>query len=60
MFVSLSCKQIKDCEEIRLTTHHFDCETTWNSVDIQNDYIIIRSKEIYDSKVTGDCHPIII
>ena len=59
LFVSIACNQIKDCEEIQLTTHHFDCEMTWNSIDIQNDYTIIRSKEIYDSKVTGDCHPTI-
>ncbi len=59
LFVSMACNQIKDCEEIQLTTHHFDCELTWNSIDIQNDYTIIRSKEIYDSKVTGDCHPTI-
>ena len=59
LFVSIACNHIKDCEEIQLTTHHFDCEMTWNSIDIQNDYIIIRSKEIYDTKVTGDCHPTI-
>ena len=59
LFVSMACNQIKDCEEIQLTAHHFDCEMAWNSIDIQNDYTIIRSKEIYDSKVTGDCHPTI-
>lgn len=59
LFISMACNQIKDCEEIQLTTHHFDCEMTWNSIYIQNDYTIIRSKEIYDSKVTGNCHPTI-
>lgn len=59
LIVSMACNQIKDCEEIQLTTHHFDCEMTWNSIDIQNDFIIIRSKETYDTKVTGDCHPTI-
>ena len=59
LFIIMACNQIKDCEEIQLTTQHFDCEMTWNSIDIQNDYTIIRSKEIYDSKVTGNCHPTI-
>jgi len=59
LFVSIACNDIKDCEEIQLTTHHFDCEMTWNSIDIQNDYIIIRSKETYDTKVAGNCHPTI-
>jgi hypothetical protein len=61
LFLSLACNQIKDSEEIQLTIHHFDCENTKYSlnINIQNDYTIIRSKEIYDSKVTGDCHPTI-
>jgi len=61
MFVGLACNQIKECEDVKLTTHHFDCENTKYSLKIntQNDYTIIRTKEAYDSKVTGDCHPII-
>ena len=61
LFGSVACNQIKDCEEIQLTTHHFDCVNTKYSlnINIQNDYTIIRSKESYDSKVTGDCHPTI-
>ncbi|HET6556038.1 MAG TPA: hypothetical protein VFG54_01915 [Prolixibacteraceae bacterium] len=28
-------------------------------VDRNNDYVIIRSREIYDARVTGDCHPVV-
>ncbi len=61
LFVSLACNQIKDCEEIQLTAHHFDCKDTKYSlqINIHNDYTIIRSKDTYDSIVTGDCHPTI-
>lgn len=61
LFVSLACNESNDCKEIQLTTQHFDCENTKHSlqINIQNDYTIIRSKEAYDSKVTGDCHPTI-
>jgi len=61
LFACLACNQIKVCEEIQLATHHIDCENTKYSlkINIQNEYTIIRSKEAYDSKVTGDCHPTI-
>lgn len=59
LLLSAACNQIKECEEIPLTIHHFDCKMAWNAVDIQNDYILIRSKEAYDSIVRGDCHPTI-
>lgn len=61
LFVSISCDQNNDCEDMQVTIHHFDCMNTKYTlkIDIQNDYTIIRSKETYDSKVTGDCHPTI-
>jgi hypothetical protein len=61
LLMNISCRQNHDCEDKQLTIHHFDCANTKYSlkIDIQNDYTIIRSKETYDSKVTGDCHPTI-
>jgi hypothetical protein len=61
LVVSISCSQNNDCEDKQLTIHHFNCANTKYSlkIDLQNDYTIIRSKDTYDSKVTGDCHPTI-
>ena len=57
-----SCKK-NDCNEKMLTTKNFEsdygCQSTKYSlaVDLQNSAKIIRSKEAYDSEVSGPCHP---
>jgi hypothetical protein len=59
----LSCSKKDDCTEAVMTTRHFEsdygCVNTKFTlqIDLNNDAIIIRSKETYDSKVTGTCHP---
>ena len=61
LLVSTSCSQKNECQEEQLTVHHFNCDYAKYSlhIDITNKYTIIRSKETYDSIVTGDCHPTI-
>lgn len=61
LFVIISCSQNDDCEEIQLIIHHFDCENTKYTlnIDIVDDYTIIRSQQTYDNKVSGECHPVI-
>jgi hypothetical protein len=57
-----ACKK-DDCNEQVLTLKHFEsdygCQLTKYSliINLQNDVKIIRSKEVYDSEVTGPCHP---
>ena len=57
-----SCKK-NDCNEKILTAKHLEsdygCGDTKYSlvVDLQNNGKIIRSKEAYDTEVTGPCHP---
>jgi len=57
-----SCKK-NDCTEKILPAKHLEsdygCENTKHSlvVDLQNNGKIIRSKEAYDSEVSGPCHP---
>ena len=57
-----SCKK-NECNEIILTSKHLEsdygCVNTKYSlvVDLQNNGKIIRSKEAYDTEVTGPCHP---
>ena len=59
----LSCSKKDDCKEELLTSKHFEsdygCDNTKHTliIDLTNDFTIIRSKEIYDSKVSGTCHP---
>ena len=58
----ISCKK-NDCNEKILTTKHLEsdygCVNTKYSlvVDLQNNGKIIRSKEAYDTEVSGPCHP---
>lgn len=58
----VSCKK-NDCNEVVLPVKHFEseygCEDTKYSlvVDLQDSVIIIRSKDTYDAKVSGPCHP---
>ena len=57
-----SCKK-NDCTEKILPVKHLEsdygCENTKHSlvVDLQNNGKIIRSKEAYDSEISGPCHP---
>jgi hypothetical protein len=57
-----SCKK-NDCTEEILSAKHLEsdygCENTkYNLViDLQNNAKLIRSKEAYDTEVTGPCHP---
>jgi hypothetical protein len=59
----LSCSKKDDCKEEQMTVKHFEteygCENTRFTlqIDLNNDCTIIRSKEAYDSKVAGICHP---
>ena len=56
------CKK-DTCNEEVMTTKHFEsdygCTNTKFTlqIDLNNDATIIRSKESYDSKVSGPCHP---
>ncbi len=60
--ILISCKK-NDCNEKILTAKHLEsdygCEDTKHNlvVDLQNNGKIIRSKEVYDSEVSGPCHP---
>jgi hypothetical protein len=57
-----SCKK-NDCkDELRSIKHfesEFGCQDTKHTLAIvlNNDYTIIRSKDSYDSQVSGTCHP---
>jgi hypothetical protein len=63
LFVSLSSCKKNDCkEELRSTKHfesEFGCVNTKHDllVDLTNNVMVIRSKDDYDSKVGGTCHP---
>lgn len=54
LFVCIACDQKEDCQDVKLSVHLLDCENSRYSthVDLVNDYMIIRSKEIYDAQVT--------
>ena len=59
----LSCSKKDACKEELLALKHFEsdygCDDTRHTliIDLINDFTIIKSKEIYDIKVTGSCHP---
>jgi len=59
----LSCSKKDNCKEELLTIKHFETEngcinTRFSlQIDLNNECTIIRSKDTYDSKVTGICHP---
>jgi hypothetical protein len=59
----LSCTKKDDCKEQLMTLKHFEsdygCADTRHSliINLTDECTIIRSKEAYDSQVTGDCHP---
>jgi hypothetical protein len=55
----LSCTNSNECEDVTLTIDHLDCENSKYSlsIDLMNDYTIIRSEEGYNSLVKGICHP---
>ena len=61
----LSCKKKDNCKEELISAKQFDtdygCTDTKHTlvVDLINNVTVIRSKESYDSKVTGPCHPVI-
>jgi hypothetical protein len=60
--ILISCKK-NNCDEKTITTKHLEseygCVNTKHSlvIDLVNDCKIIRSKEAYDSEVSGTCHP---
>jgi len=59
----LSCNKKDDCKEQPIALKHFEsdygCADTRHtlSVNLNNNATIIRSKEAYDSQVSGSCHP---
>lgn len=59
----LSCNKKDDCKEQQIALKHFEsdygCADTRHTLNINlnNNCIIIRSKEAYDSQVSGSCHP---
>ncbi len=59
----LSCNKKDDCKEQQIALKHFEsdygCADTRHTLNINlnNNSIIIRSKEAYDSQVSGSCHP---
>jgi hypothetical protein len=63
LLVGLSSCKKNDCKEEIISTKHFEsefgCVNTKHdlSVDITNNVMVIRSKEDFDSKVSGTCHP---
>ncbi len=64
LLISLfACNKKDDCTDEVLTANHFEteygCDNTRFAlqVDLDNDVTIIRSKESYDTEVTGICHP---
>jgi hypothetical protein len=54
-----SCFRKEDCQDILLNVEHLGCENPKYSIniDLSNNYTYIRSKEEYDTLVTGSCHP---
>ena len=58
-----SCTEKDDCKELVIPTIHFEsdygCPDTRHSliINLTDECIIIRSKESYDSQVSGSCHP---
>jgi len=63
LLAGLSSCNKNDCkEELRPVKHfesEFGCVNTKHNllVDVTNNVIVIRTKEDYDSKVSGTCHP---
>jgi hypothetical protein len=63
--VILSCSKKNECKEEVLAAKHFEsdygCTNTKHilSVNLNNNFTVISSKEDYDSKVSGACHPAI-
>lgn len=59
----LSCSKKNDCREEVMSVKNFEtdfgCTNTRFSliVNLTNECTIIRSKESYDSQVSGTCHP---
>jgi hypothetical protein len=59
----LSCSKKDTCKEQLMTMKHFEndygCADTRHSliINLTNVGTIIRSKDAYDSQVSGDCHP---
>jgi len=62
IFFLSACKK-DNCTETILTVKHFEseygCTNTKHTlmIDLNNTCTLIQSKEDYDSKVTGTCHP---
>lgn len=59
--IFIACDPKDECQDVKLPVSHLECENVRYSpqVDINNNYVIIRSSEIYDTQVKGDCHPVI-
>jgi len=59
----MSCSKKDDCTDEILSIKNFEteygCENTRFSlvVNLNNECTVIRSKEAYDSQVSGPCHP---
>jgi len=61
LMIISSCNDKDDCKDIQLAIEQIDCiESRYTlQIDLNNDYTLIRSKEAYDNKVSGACHPAI-
>lgn len=61
LFICLACDQKDDCQDVKLSVVQLECQAAGSSPDvaISNNYVIIRSREIYDVQVTGNCHPVV-
>ena len=63
LIISLSSCKKNDCkEELRSTKHfesEFGCVNTKHDliINLTNNVMVIRSKDDYDTKVSGTCHP---
>lgn len=59
LMITLSCNDKDECQDIQLAVEHIDCINSKYAlqIDLNNNYTIIRSKDAYDNKVSGTCHP---
>jgi len=59
LIIISSCNDKDDCKDMELIVEQIECiESKYTlQIDINNDYTIIRSKDAYDNKVSGVCHP---
>ena len=59
LLILSSCSDNDECLDVELSVKHIDCPNSKYAlqVDINNDFMLISSKESYDNLVSGDCHP---